>query len=100
MIKHIVCWKFKEEAEGRSKQENMAWVKEHLTALVGQVPSLVSLEIGENIVESDMAYDMGLICTFQDLEGLKAYKVDPRHQEISRYVAKIREGRVSVDWEF
>ena len=34
MIKHIVMWKFKESAEGKSRAENMQIVKEQLLSLV------------------------------------------------------------------
>ncbi|MCD7914768.1 MAG: Dabb family protein [Tannerellaceae bacterium] len=34
MLKHIVMWKLKAEAEGKTKAENALWMKEHLEALV------------------------------------------------------------------
>ena len=34
MLKHIVFWKFKDEAEGRSKEENMELIREGLMGLV------------------------------------------------------------------
>lgn len=38
MLKHIVVWKFKDEAEGKSRAENCALVRERLLALVGSSP--------------------------------------------------------------
>lgn len=100
MLKHIVMWKLKPEAEGKTKAENALWMKEHLEALVGVVPEACSLQVGVNVKESEMAYDAVLISTFENEEALAAYKVNPRHVEISSYCKKIRESRVVVDfWE-
>lgn len=98
MIKHIVMWRFKEEAEGASKLENMRRVKKQLEALVGVVPSLLSMEVGIGVTHGDMAYDMALISCFADLEGLEAYKVDPRHRAISAFVSRVRLERATVDF--
>ena len=38
MLKHVVMWKLKETAEGKTKAENAQFMKEHLEALWGVVP--------------------------------------------------------------
>ena len=40
MIQHVVMWKFADVAEGRTREENMEWVREHLTALIPIVPEI------------------------------------------------------------
>ncbi len=97
MIKHIVMWKLKPEAEGRTAQENAQWMKEHLEALMGVVPELLSCEVGINVAEGN--YDACLISTFESLETLDIYKKHPAHVEISTYCKKIRESRVVCDFE-
>lgn len=97
-LKHIVLWKFKDEAEGRTKAENAQWMKEHLEALVGVVPELLSAEVGINVTDSDAAYDAVLISTFEDKEAAARYKVHPAHQEISSYCKKVRLSRVVCDY--
>lgn len=99
MLKHIVMWKFKPGAEGRSCEENARWMKEHLEALIGVVPEIKSLEVGINTNQSEAAYDAVLISAFENKETLAAYKVNPLHQEISAYCKKVRESRVVVDYE-
>lgn len=98
MLKHVVMWKLKAEAEGRPKEENALWMKEHLEALAGVVPEIRSLQVGINRKESEMAYDAVLISTFENEEALAAYKAHPRHVEVSTYCKKIRESRVVVDF--
>lgn len=100
MLKHIVMWKLKPEAEGKTKAANALWMKERLEALVGVVPEVRTLQVGINVKESEMAYDAVLISTFENEEALAAYQVNPLHVEISSYCKKIRESRVVVDfWE-
>ncbi len=100
MLKHVVMWKLKEEAEGKTKAENALWMKEHLEALRGVISEIQSLEVGINCKAGEMAYDAVLISTFRDEAALAAYKTDPRHQAVSQYCKKIRESRVAVDfWE-
>ena len=96
MIKHIVLWKLKPEAEGHTAQENALWIKEHLEALMGVVSELLSCEVGINIVDGN--YDACLISTFESLEALDVYKKHPAHIEISTYCKKIRESRVACDF--
>lgn len=93
-------WKLKEFAEGKSRAENAAWMKQHLEALLGVVPELKSVEVGVNVDPSEMAYDAVLVSTFESQEALAAYKVNPEHVKVSSYCRKIRESRVVVDfWE-
>ena len=98
ILKHIVMWKFKDEAEGRTRTENAQWMKEHLEALVGQVPELLSAEVGINIRESEAAYDAVLTATFRSIRDLETYKNHPLHQEISNYCKKVRISRIVADY--
>jgi hypothetical protein len=100
LFKHIVLWKLKENAEGKTKAENADWMKEHLEALVDVVPQLLDAKVGININTSDDAYDAVFISTFMNEEDCAAYKVHPAHKAISNYCKKIRESRVVCDyWE-
>ena len=89
ILKHIVLWKLKDHAEGRSKQENAMWMKEHLEALKGKIPELVSAEVGININRSDAAFDAVLISSFRNEEDLEKYKNNPLHVKISDYCKNI-----------
>ena len=44
MVRHIVLWNLAEEAEGRSKAENAALLKEKLEGLCGQIDGLLKEE--------------------------------------------------------
>ena len=85
MLKHIVMWKLKEFAEGKTKAENAQFMKENLERLVGIIPEIKSLQVGINEKISDMAYDAVLISTFEDAEALARYKEHPEHVKDSNY---------------
>ena len=94
MIKHIVMWKFKENTE-KEREEFL----ERLLALNGVIPEIESAEIKRNINMNGENYDAMLISTFENLEDMNKYKVDPRHLEVSSLCKAIRISRASIDYE-
>lgn len=100
MIKHIVMWKLKDSAEGKSKSENAKWIKENLEGLIGKIKEIKYMEVGVNINKSDMAFDAVLISQFETLDDLETYRNHPSHVKIAQYIKKVRDGRVVADFEF
>jgi hypothetical protein len=94
VITHIVTFKFRDRSEA-----HLAHCKALLDGLTGQVPSLRSMVVGVNVVESERAHDLALIATFDDLEGLDAYQVHPAHEEVAVYLRNASATRASVDFE-
>lgn len=101
MIKHIVIFKLKEEAEGNSRDENKMLFQGMLHALVGVVPSLKSMEVGVKGEKSPADNsDIVLITEFASWEDLDAYQVHPEHQKVVAFAKKVVEARSVVDYEF
>ncbi len=99
MIRHVVMWKLKENGEGRTKQENMEWIREHLYALLPVLPEIKRMEIGFDITGSDMSMDLMLLTEFDTVETMKRYAEHPEHLKVSAYVRKVIETRVVLDCE-
>ena len=97
MIRHVVMWKFKDEAEGRTKPENMRLAREVLLSLRTKIPGIVEWEVGENTVEAPEAYDLVLVSLFSDLESLFAYQNHPEHVQVVEFLRKVRLFRTVVD---
>lgn len=97
MIKHIVFWKLKDEAEGGTKAENVAKIKQMLERLVGVVPGLVSAEVGANTNGGE--FDACLVSVFESPEALHAYDSHPEHLKVRSFVKAVRLDRASVDFE-
>ncbi len=99
MVKHIVCFKLKDEAEGAPKLENARRIKRDLEALAARVPGVVRLEVGINFVKDPMAYDIALYSEFESGDALRQYATHPEHLKIVEFIGKVRESRVVVDYE-
>ncbi len=98
MFRHIVMWKFKDEAEGKTKAENCLYIKAGLEALPAHIPFIKKLEVGINEYHSSMASDMVLIVEFDTKEDLDLYAVHSEHVKISDYVTKVRISRTVTDY--
>ena len=97
MVKHIVFWKLKEQADGRSKAENAQLIKDKLEALKGQIDGLVNIEVGINFVEGN--YDVALYSEVVSREALDIYQNHPKHQAILPFVRSVVEDRKAVDYK-
>ena len=60
MIKHIVMFRLKESALGRSKNENLQELKVLLESLQENIPVVKCLEVGINMGKSASASDIAL----------------------------------------
>lgn len=94
MIKHIVLWKFKENTENEREV-----FLERLLSLNGVIPEIKNAEIKRNVNMNGDNYDAMLISTFDSIENMEKYKVDPRHLEVSSLCKAIRISRASIDYE-
>lgn len=99
MYRHIVMWKFKDEAEGRSKKENMETVKTRLYGLLPLIPEIKKMEICIDTGKTPMSYDMMLDTEFDSKEDYDVYAVHPAHMEVKKIVAATKESRVVLDCE-
>ncbi len=100
MIRHIVMWKFKDFAEGLTKQENLLKVKTMLEELPKKIDFIREMRVEFNVNEKEGMYDAVLISVFDTLDDVKRYRVHPEHVKISDYVALVKTDRASVDYEF
>ncbi len=95
MVVHIVMFAFKEE----NKKENLQKAKALLEALVEKVPSLKSMEVGLDFMQSERSFDLVLTTTFDDKEGLSSYATHPAHMEVVSFIKEVTEAAKVVDYE-
>ncbi len=95
MIKHIVMWTFKDEATVEERLE----MKRKLEALKGVVPTLLEIEVGMNVIDSDAAKDMVLYSEFRSVADLQAYANHPEHLKVVEFVKPLVRERAVVDYE-
>ena len=99
MVHHIVMWKFKPEIEEESKPELKRAMKENLSALVGKVPGLLTVEFVESPLASS-THDVALVTTLEKAEDIAVYAVHPDHVTVAdTYVRPFVTERACLDYE-
>lgn len=99
MVKHIVFWKLKETALGKSKAENAKLLKEKLEALYSKIPGLLSLEVGFDFSRTDSSADVVLLSEFATQKDLNLYQTHPEHKAVVPFVMEVTKGRQVADYE-
>lgn len=100
MIRHIVMFSLLDEAEGKTKAENLAEAVKRAETLRTKVPSLREYSVVTNSPEADNTnYDLALICDFDDMNGLNEYQNHPDHKEFGRFICTVRKSRACIDFE-
>ncbi len=99
MIKHLVFWRLKEEALGKSGEENAKEIARLLNALPAEIPELKKLEFGMNFVDAPAAFDCALYTEFDSKEALDIYQNHPLHVEAKNFIVQVVSDRAFVDYE-
>jgi len=96
VLRHVVLWTFKETVPPAERAD----IVEAVRALRTKVPSLRSLEVGENVSPARaQGYTHVLVETFDDRDGLAAYAGHADHVPV---LARLRDAvsqLVAVDLE-
>ena len=96
MVKHIILWQIKDDADKASVKKN---AKEALEGLAGKIDGLLSVKVHINGLESSNA-DMMLETSFTDEAALKGYSVHPLLVKAAdTYVRPFTKLRVCLDFE-
>jgi len=100
MIKHIVMYKFLPEAEGRTREENLALAFELSKAMEREIPQLRGFKCGINSpLAKKENYDITLVCDLDDFDALTAYKQNPAHKAFGTLCHAVCSDRASIDFE-
>lgn len=99
MIRHIVIWRLKDEAQEKTREENALLIKKTLEALPAAIPVIRSLEVGINIMASADASDIVLNTTFDSLSDLGEYQRHPEHVRFVEFLAGLKTEKRVVDYD-
>lgn len=99
MIKHIVLWRLKEKAEGRTLAENAREMKDRIENLKKLIPQIIELEVGLPFETTPTSSDVALYSSFKNREDLDRYQNHPDHLKVVEFVKKITVERRAVDYE-
>jgi len=99
VVKHIVVWRLKPEAHGRTAVQNAVAIKEKLEALRGRIPGMLRLEVGLDFSREETSGDVVLVSEFESRAALDAYQVHPEHEAVKGFILEARSERRLVDYE-
>lgn len=99
MVRHIVVWKLKEQADLRVKADNAQMLKRELEGLKSKIGEIRSLEVGVNFNPALDAYDLALVSEFDTRHDLDVYQNHPEHQRVIGILRQYRDLRIVVDYE-
>ena len=96
MIKHIVMFKFKPEADDDACRKVLA----DLRKLPDKIDVIREFAVGEDVLRSPRSWDAVLVSTFDDLETLQTYARHDDHLEVALRIQALVEKVAAVDYEF
>jgi len=99
MLKHIVMWKLKDQAEGADKATNARKLKALLETCDKIVPGMLKLEAALATPGLEATYDVVLYTEFATKAALDAYQEHPTHQAIKPFIGAVRSERQCMDYD-
>ena len=98
MLRHIVMWKLKEQAEGADRAANARRMKELLESCAA-LPGVVKYEVALAQPGLEATYDVVLYSVFRDRAALDSYQNHPQHLLIKPFIGAVRLERQCMDYE-
>ena len=100
MIRHVCMFEFLDEAEGRTRAENVAITKAMLESLPEKIDWIRASTVELNSPDAPEGnWDLILISDFDSFEDLERYRVHPDHVAVGTFMKPVRRSRSCVDFE-
>lgn len=100
MIRHIVWWSLKDEANGKTADEN-AWDLLKASSSLRAIPEMLSLEVSRRVEESSsVRAGLVLTTTHKNREDLESYRNNPIHLQFAAKLNELVCSRNVIDFEF
>lgn len=96
MIKHLVLFRFREDAGSAAIDAIVAG----LNGLPGLIAEIRSFQVGRDLLRTERSYDLALVSDFEDLAALQRYQVHPEHQKVVTLIKQAASSVVAVDYEY
>lgn len=95
MIKHIVCFKLKDNS--KEECEKAAAI---LRSMDGNVDLMRSIEVGCDFLHSPRSYDIILQVVLDDRDALDAYQNDEYHcNVVKKHMHAVAESSIAIDYD-
>ena len=95
MIKHVVCFKLKDNSE-----ENLLKTRDLILSMNGKVSIMKNLEVGVDFLHSPRSFDIILEVLLENKEALDIYQNDPYHcGVVKKYLGEAAKETIAIDYE-
>ena len=95
MIKHIVCFKLKDNSE-----ENCKETQKVLLSMKENVPLVKDIAVGIDFLHSARSYDIILEVILDSRDDLDTYQEDPYHVDVvKKHMHAVTESSIAVDYD-
>jgi len=99
MFTHIVLWRLKESAAGRTRDANARLITERFEELANMLDGLRRLDVGLGLPDGDDAAHVSIVMEFDSREAFQAYYDHPAHKDLAAFIRAVREDRRVIDYE-
>ena len=99
MIRHVVMWELKEQAEGADRAANLLTMQALLESCADLVPGMLTWTIAVAQPGREATCDIVLDSTFVSQAALDAYQSHPKHVAMKPFIGAIRVARHCMDFE-
>lgn len=94
MIKHIVCFRLKDNSS-----ENCERAADILRSMEDNVPQIRNMEVGVDFLHSPRSYDIILQVVLDDKSALDDYQNDSYHcNVVKKHMHAVAESSVAIDY--
>lgn len=95
MIRHVILFKFRASVSIKQSLQAISLLRD----LGSVIPEIREWSIGEQAFESEKAYDIVQVSSFDNFDDLEHFKLNPEHIKVRNYLSQIADWLI-VDYEF
>ncbi|HOU91293.1 MAG TPA: Dabb family protein [Polyangiaceae bacterium] len=93
MFTHVVLFKLVDPVADVER------VRQGLLALRDEIPGILGLEVGVDVLRQERSYDVALIVRFDSRAAHDAYQAHPAHRAFAELLRPLRSHVAAVDFE-
>ena len=97
MVRHIVCWNYKDGLSDEQNKENAKVIKERMENLKDVIDGIISIEVITTQLPSSMS-DLVLNVLLTDEAALEHYQVHEEHVKIVQFIRSVTQNRYCIDY--
>jgi hypothetical protein len=101
MIKHIALFKLKDEANGKSKKENIDQMAVNVHGLKDAIKEIDAIEVAPTYRDADSpypSYDLAVCVEFSSKQAYDSYFNHPIHQKAAAFAASVSDQVAAITY--